>query len=102
VIAADLGAAGFHEGLLLLVIETHKARGVNLISLRESIDTGWRSVKMLFGILGALGQYERTPIMERTQERFAAKKRRGCDQVPRRADGGIQGFRLGADHACWR
>lgn len=52
-------------------------KGVHLRSLREAIDTATAAGRMLFGIFGALAEYERTLIAERTAEGLAALKRRG-------------------------
>lgn len=45
--------------------------------MRESIDTTMATGRMLFGIFGALAEYERALTVERTAERLAAMKRRG-------------------------
>ncbi len=76
-VVVALDRLGRDLGDLVRIVETLKERGVQLVSLREAIDTTTAVGQMLFGIFGALGQYERALIMERTQERLAAKKRRG-------------------------
>jgi DNA invertase Pin-like site-specific DNA recombinase len=62
---------------LVRVVDGLRERGAHLRSLRESIDTTTAAGRMLFGIFGALSEYERAMIQERTMERLAAKKRRG-------------------------
>lgn len=62
---------------LVRIVETLRERGAHLRSLRESIDTTTAAGRMLLGIFGALAEYERAMIQERTAERLAAKKARG-------------------------
>lgn len=62
---------------LVRVVDALRERGAHLRSLRESIDTTTAAGRMVFGIFGALAEYERAMIQERTAERLAAKKRRG-------------------------
>lgn len=62
---------------LVRVVDRLRDHGVHLRSLRESIDTTTAAGRMMFGIFGALSEYERAMVMERTAERLAAKKRRG-------------------------
>ena len=62
---------------LVRVVDGLRERGAHLRSLRESIDTTTAAGRMLFGIFGALSEYERAMIQERTMARLAAKKRRG-------------------------
>ncbi len=59
------------------VVDGLRERGAHLRSLRESIDTTTAAGRMLFGIFGALAEYEKAMIRERTIERLSAKKRRG-------------------------
>jgi DNA invertase Pin-like site-specific DNA recombinase len=62
---------------LVRVVDGLRERGAHLRSLRESIDTTTAAGRMLFGIFGALAEYEKAMIRDRTMERLAAKKRRG-------------------------
>lgn len=52
-------------------------RGIVLRSLRESIDTGTAVGDMLVGIFGALAQYERALIAERSEVAREAARARG-------------------------
>jgi DNA invertase Pin-like site-specific DNA recombinase len=52
-------------------------RGAHLRALREGLDTTTAVGRMMLGVFGALAEYERAIIAERTAERLAAKKRRG-------------------------
>lgn len=62
---------------LVQIMETLHEKGAHLRSLREVIDTTTAAGRMLFGIFGALAEYERAMTIERTAERLAAMKRRG-------------------------
>jgi DNA invertase Pin-like site-specific DNA recombinase len=62
--------------LVEIVADLHE-RGVNLVCLRESIDTTTPTGRMLFGIFGSLAEYERELVKERTAVRLAFKKVRG-------------------------
>ena len=51
--------------------------GVALKSLQESIDTGTPTGKLVFHIFGALAEFERHLIVERTQAGLSAARARG-------------------------
>ena len=52
-------------------------KGIGLKSLQESIDTTSSSGKLIFHIFGALAEFERTLIRERTQAGLQAARARG-------------------------
>lgn len=54
-----------------------EAAGVQLVSLQESIDTTTTAGKLFFQIFGALAEFERNLIIERTQAGLAAARARG-------------------------
>jgi DNA invertase Pin-like site-specific DNA recombinase len=62
---------------LLEVADALRGRGVALRSLTEHIDTGTAAGKMLYAVLGAVAQFERDTIRERTVAGMAAARRRG-------------------------
>ncbi|MGP6158602.1 MAG: recombinase family protein [Vulcanimicrobiaceae bacterium] len=62
---------------LLEVAETLRERGAALRSLTEHIDTGTAAGKMLYAVLGAVAQFERDVLRERTVAGMRAAKRRG-------------------------
>lgn len=62
---------------LVAIVDDLRERGVNLVALREQIDTATSVGRMLLGIFGALAEYERTLIAERTAARLQAKRVRG-------------------------
>ncbi len=62
---------------LLAIVTDLKQRGVAFRSLTEQMDTTTPHGELLFGIFGALAQYERALTQERVVAGLAAAKRRG-------------------------
>jgi len=62
---------------LLDVAAELEARGVDLVLLDQGIDTSTSMGKMLFTILAAVAEFERSLIIERTRDGLAATKARG-------------------------
>ena len=52
---------------LLRALETFKALGVEFVSLSESVDTSTPTGKMVFTVLGAVAELERSLIVERVK-----------------------------------
>lgn len=52
-------------------------RGVALVSLRENLDTSTPGGRLIFHVFGALAEFERDLIRERTQAGLAAARARG-------------------------
>jgi len=63
---------------LLSIIHEWELKGINFTCITQSIDTTTSSGKLTFHILGAVAEFERTLISERTKEglKTAAKKGR--------------------------
>ena len=62
---------------LIDVVGDLEQRGVGLRSLTESIDTSTPGGKLIFHVFGALAEFERDLIRERTQAGLAAARARG-------------------------
>jgi DNA invertase Pin-like site-specific DNA recombinase len=77
---------------LCALLELFEKRGVGLISVAESLDTTTAAGRLVITIMGAVSQWEREAIGERTREALQHKRTKG-ERV-----GNIQfGYRLGAD-----
>lgn len=77
VVVESLSRLGRSTKDLLELTELFQSRGVNFVSLKESIDTHTPTGKLLFTLMSALAQFERDIITERTQEGLRAAKARG-------------------------
>ena len=62
---------------LIQLMELFNSKGVNLVSLKESIDTTSSTGKLLFTLMSALAQFERDVIADRTREGLASARARG-------------------------
>ena len=62
---------------LLSLIDTLQQMNVQLISLKENLDTSTATGKLMLTMLSALSQFERDLIAERTLEGLKAAKARG-------------------------
>ncbi len=62
---------------LIETVEDLQARGIELRSLTESIDTATSSGRLVFHIFGALAEFERAVIRERTRAGLEAARARG-------------------------
>lgn len=62
---------------LIETVETLATRGIGLRSLTEAIDTSTSGGKLIFHIFGALAEFERGVIRERTRAGLDAARARG-------------------------
>ena len=62
---------------LIAVVTQLELEGINFKSLHESIDTVLSSGKLVFHLFGALAEFERNLIRERTQVGLQAARTRG-------------------------
>ncbi|HPM02585.1 MAG TPA: recombinase family protein [Candidatus Cloacimonadota bacterium] len=62
---------------LLGIVSGLQNRGVELVSLKESIDTTSSTGKLIFSIFGALAEYEKDIIRERTMAGLNSARARG-------------------------
>jgi DNA invertase Pin-like site-specific DNA recombinase len=69
---------------LIETVRQLQQRGVGFRSLQEQIDTTTSGGKLVFHVFGALAEFERDLIRERTHAGLAAaRKRAGCSVDPR-------------------
>lgn len=62
---------------LIALLNDLEKRGVNFRSLTDGIDTTTAGGMLVFHIMGALAEFERSLIAERTKEGMSAAKKRG-------------------------
>lgn len=87
VIVESLSRLGRSTKDLIELVELFREKEVQLISLKEQIDTTTPTGKLIFTLMSALAQFERDVIAERTREGLKAARARGrkggrprCDQ----------------------
>ena len=62
---------------LLDLLDTLEAKGVALVSDKESIDTGTATGKLIITVIAAINEFERANLLERQREGIAIAKRQG-------------------------
>ena len=80
---------------LIEVVEGLESRGVGFISLQEGFDTTTSGGKLIFQIFGALAEFERNLIRERTKAGLAAARARGRNggRRPKLSDQEVEALR---------
>ncbi|MDQ0445968.1 recombinase family protein [Methylobacterium aerolatum] len=63
---------------LVLLMEQLGSRGIHFRSVTENIDTSSSGGRLMFHMMAALAEFERSLISERTRAGMAAAKARGC------------------------
>lgn len=62
---------------LLGIVELLNNKKVKLVSLKENLDTGTPTGKLMLTMIGAIAEFERQNILERQREGIAIAKREG-------------------------
>jgi DNA invertase Pin-like site-specific DNA recombinase len=62
---------------LLDIVEQLQAKGVELVSNKENIDTSTANGKLMLTMLGAIAEFERANLLERQREGIAIAKAKG-------------------------
>ena len=62
---------------MIELMDLFERKGVNLVSLKESIDTTSSTGKLVYTIMSAIAQFERDIIADRTREGLKAARARG-------------------------
>lgn len=68
---------------LIAIVEDFEKRGIHFRSLTEEINTATPGGKLTFHIFGALAEFERSLIIERTREGMKAARARGVRPGPK-------------------
>ena len=77
VVIESLSRLGRSTKDLIELVELFESKNVNLVSLKESIDTSTPTGKLLFTLMSAIAQFERDCIAERTRDGLKAARARG-------------------------
>lgn len=77
IVIESLSRLGRSTKNLIELVEQIEAKGVQIVSLKEMIDTHTPAGKLLFTLMSALAQFERDVTAERTMEGLKAARVRG-------------------------
>lgn len=77
VVIESLSRLGRSTKDMIELTELFHSRGVNLVSLKEAIDTNTSTGKLLFTLMSAIVQFERDCIADRTREGLKSARARG-------------------------
>ncbi len=73
----DLSRLARSTADLLVIVDLLGKKGVHLVSNKENIDSSTPTGKLMLTMIGAINEFERTNILERTREGIAIAKRKG-------------------------
>ena len=73
----DLSRLARSTADLLVIVDLLSKKGVHLVSNKENIDSSTPTGKLMLTMIGAINEFERTNILERTREGIAIAKREG-------------------------
>ena len=71
----DLSRLARSTADLLVIVDLLNKKGVHLVSNKENIDSSTPTGKLMLTMIGAINEFERTNILERTREGIAIAKR---------------------------
>lgn len=71
---------------LLELVEELQSRNVQLISLKENLDTSTPTGKLMLTMIGAINEFERTNMLERQREGIAIAKAKGMYKGRKKID----------------
>jgi DNA invertase Pin-like site-specific DNA recombinase len=77
VVVLKLDRLGRSMHNLIAIAENYQTRGIDIISIREDIDTSSPAGKLFFHLIAALSEFETDMISERTKEGLKAARARG-------------------------
>ena len=97
----DLSRLARSTADLLVIVDLLSKKGVHLVSNKENIDSSTPTGKLMLTMIGAINEFERTNILERTREGIAIAKREGVYkgrkpiEIPDRWDEAIKVWQSG-------
>ena len=97
----DLSRLARSTADLLVIVDQLSKKGVHLVSNKENIDSSTPTGKLMLTMIGAINEFERTNILERTREGIAIAKREGVYKgrkpidVPENWDEVTKSWRIG-------
>ena len=62
---------------LLEIVECIEKKGINLISIKENLDTNTATGKLMLTMIGAINEFERANLLERQREGILIAKKKG-------------------------
>ena len=71
---------------LLRIVRELEDRHIGLVSMKESIDTGTPTGKLMLTMLAAIAEFERTNMLERQREGIEIAKRKGIYKGRKKKD----------------
>ena len=71
---------------LLRIVRELEEKHIGLVSMKESIDTGTSTGKLLLTVLAAIAEFERTNMLERQREGIEIAKRKGVYKGRKKKD----------------
>src|SRR5260370_14194654 len=77
IVVWKLDRAGRYLNHLMELLQSLQGRDISFMSLTEQIDTTSPSGKLIFHLMGALAEFERDLIRERTNAGLAAARAKG-------------------------
>lgn len=86
VVIESLSRLGRSTKDLLTIIDEWEKQGVQVVSLKEQIDTSTPTGKLLLTVLSAISQFERDITVQRTSEGLKAARARGRNGGRPKAD----------------
>lgn len=88
---------------LLRALEDFRSLGIEFVSLSENVDTSTPTGKMVFTVLGAVAELERSLIAERVRAGLRNARAKGKRLGrPRKLKGALEITRMRAQGASWR
>lgn len=77
VVVTQLDRLGRSLRELLTMLEQWEQQGINFVAISQGLDTRTSTGKLIFSVLGAVAEFERNLIIERTNQGLAVARSKG-------------------------